>query len=80
VISTLLHRYLTVLFFVWLPGALLLSLSYKSTLLASLISVEQDEAVDTWQELIDNKITILMHRGLIFVDLMRESPNSVVRL
>ncbi len=67
------------LLFLWLPSGLVISMMYRETLLASLISVQLEEPVQTWQELLDRDMTLYMQKGVILHDIMQSSAIPVVR-
>ncbi len=72
-------RYGFVLLFMWLPAGFLIALFYKSTLLASLISVSYEKPMDTWQSLLDNDITLAIPTHLIQNELMYSSPRQIIK-
>ncbi len=54
-------------------------MAYRSTLLASLISVELEEPITTWQQMLDRKMTLQIHTGVILNDMMMNSDIPIVR-
>ncbi len=67
------------LLFIWFPVGFLIALFYKSTLLASLVSVSHEEAMDTWQSLLDNDMTLAIQAHYIQNELMYTSPRPIIR-
>lgn len=73
------NRFATILFYVWMLTSVLLSFGYRSTLLASLVSVEVEEPVDTWQKLLDAKMTMALPGHYIVHEYMKTSPVPVIQ-
>ena len=73
------RSYASIVFFTWFPTGLLLSFAYKSTLLASLVAVEHETPVSTFQDVLDNQLTFTLGRGFLMSALMRDSKREVVR-
>ncbi len=72
-------RYGFLVLLVWLPGGLLLSSAYTSNLLANLISVESEQTVDTFQQLVDNGHMLVLLKNTVLSPLMKNSPRAAVR-
>ncbi len=64
---------------VWLPCGLLLSFAYSSNLLANLVSVEKEEAVDTFEQIVDEgHMVTALDTELIHL-MLKRSPREIVR-
>ncbi len=56
-----------------------ISMAYRSTLLASLIAVELEDPITTWQQMLDHKMTLHIRKGVILNDIMKNSDTPFVR-
>ncbi len=72
-------RIAVIILYIWLLCGSLITFAYRSTLLASLVSVEKEKPRDTFQSLLDSKMTLLLTRGLLTTALMRDSPRDTLR-
>ncbi len=72
-------RYATVVLLTWIPTSLLVSFAYRSTLLASLVATEREGSVDTFQEVLDHGMTLVLAEGYAPHDFMVDSRREVVR-
>ncbi len=63
----------------WLPTACLLSMAYKSNLLASLVKVSEENPVDTFDDILERDMTVFLGRGSLAAHLLATSPKPVVR-
>ncbi len=72
-------RNMSIFLVTWFMYGLLITFAYRSTLLASLVSVEKEKPVDTFQSLLDNEMTLFMARGTLTTAIMRDSPSKTLR-
>jgi len=64
----------------WLPALTLLTMAYCSNLRASLLKVEFEPPIDTFEDILNNNITaFFLSGGGPFEQLMKTSPREVVR-
>ena len=63
----------------WIPTACLIGMAYQSNLLASLVKVENQKAINSFQDILDNKITVNIANGTLTAHLMKTSSNNIVR-
>ena len=73
------NRHGLALLFLWLPCGTLLSAAFTSNLLASLVAVETERPVDTFEQLVQRGEMIAMLRSTLLIRLMKESPREIVR-
>lgn len=66
-------------FFIWMAAMLLITSAYKSNLLASLIVVEYEKPLDTYQEILDRGVTLATFNGAIMSEIMKNSHRPVMR-
>ncbi len=67
-----------ILLLTWLPMACLLSMAYTSNLLASLVKMQQDKPIDTFQEVLALNIPIYFNSKTLAKNLMASSPIPIV--
>ncbi len=61
-----------------IPLSTLLCHSYRSNLLASLVELQHEKPVDTYQDIMDRDITIYLANGTTVLPLSANSPNPIV--
>ncbi len=72
-------RYALVVLFSWLLAGHLIGMAFKSTLLASLVSIPREAPVNTFQAILDNDMTFLKREGGTSSRLLKESTRETVR-
>ncbi len=64
----------------WIPVACLIGMAYQSNLLSSLVKVRKEKPIDTFQDILDNGMTMFIMENSIVPYLMDSHPNPTLQL
>ncbi len=73
------YRSLSLLIMTWIPCACLLSMAYQSNLLSSLVKVQLEKPIDTFQQILDNDITVYYRQNTGVSILLSGNPIPIIQ-